>query len=134
MSLSKVWVYAEASDGKPTSLTLELLTKAREIADSVEAFYAGADVAAIAPGLGAHGAAKVYATDDLSGALPGPAVAAALAEQIGAQSPDLVMFGMTYEARDVMGRLSVKLDRPVLTNSIDVSVDGSSVRCTTAMK
>ncbi len=133
MSLSKVWVYAEASEGKPTTLTLELLTKARELADSVEAFYAGADAAAVAPALGAHGAAKVYATGDLNGALPGPAVAAALAEQIGAQSPDLVMFGMTYEARDVMGRLSVKLDRPVLTNSIDVSVDGSSVRCTTAI-
>ena len=29
MSLSKVWVYAEASEGKPTTLTLELLTKAR---------------------------------------------------------------------------------------------------------
>ena len=32
-----------------------------------------------------------------------------------------------------MGRLSVKLDTPVLTNSIDVSVDGSTVRCTTAI-
>ena len=27
----------------------------------------------------------------------------------------------------------MKLDRPVLTNIIDVSVDGSSVRCTTAI-
>jgi electron transfer flavoprotein alpha subunit len=133
MSLSKVWVYAEASEGKPTTLTLELLTKARELGDSVEAFYAGADAAAIAPALGAYGAAKVYATSDLNGALPGPAVAAALAELIGAQALDLVMFGMTYEARDVMGRLSVKLDRPVLTNSIDVAVDGASVRCTTAI-
>jgi electron transfer flavoprotein alpha subunit len=32
-----------------------------------------------------------------------------------------------------MGRLSVKLDKPVLTNSIDVSVDGSTVKCTTAI-
>ncbi|HMK12960.1 MAG TPA: electron transfer flavoprotein subunit alpha/FixB family protein, partial [Acidimicrobiales bacterium] len=133
MSLSKVWVYAEGADGKPTSLTLELLTKARDLGGTVEAFYAGADVAAVAPTLGAYGAAKVYATSDLSGALPGPAVAAAMVEQIASQSPDLVMFGMTYEARDVMGRLSVKIDRPVLTNSIDVSLDGSSVRCTTAI-
>jgi len=133
MSLSKVWVYAEGADGKPTSLTLELLTKARQLGGTVEAFYAGADAAAVAPALGAHGAAKVYATGELNGALPGPAVAAALAAQISAESPDLVMFGMTYEARDVMGRLSVKIDRPVLTNSIDVSVDGSTVRCTTAI-
>ncbi len=86
MSLSKVWVYAEAADGKPTSLTLELLTKARELGGTVEAFYAGADAAAIAPALAAHGAAKVYATADLSGALPGPAVAAAMAAQIASAS------------------------------------------------
>jgi electron transfer flavoprotein alpha subunit len=133
MSLSKVWVYAEGSDGKPTSLTLELLTKARELGDTVEAFYAGSEAASVASVLGAYGAAKVYATAELNGALAGPAVAAAMAEQIAAQSPDLVMFGMTYEARDVMGRLSVRVDKPVLTNSIDVSLDGSTVRCTTAI-
>jgi electron transfer flavoprotein alpha subunit len=133
MSLSKVWVYAESAEGKPTSLTLELLTKARELGDTVEAFYAGADAAAVAPVLGSYGAAKVHSAAERNGALPGPAVAAAMAEQIAAQSPDLVMFGMTYEARDVMGRLSVKIDKPVLTNSIDVSVDGSTVRCTTAI-
>jgi electron transfer flavoprotein alpha subunit len=133
MSLPKVWIYAESAEGKPTSLTLELLTKARELGDTVEAFYAGADAAAVAPVLGAYGAAKVHAAAERNGALPGPAIAAAMAEQIASHSPDLVMFGMTYEARDVMGRLSVKIDKPVLTNNIDVSVDGSTVRCTTAI-
>ncbi len=133
MTLSTVWVYAESAEGKPTSLTLELLTKARELGGNVEAFYAGADAAGIAAALGEHGASKVYATGDLNGSLPGPAVAAAMATQIASGAPDLIMFGMTYEARDVMGRLSVKVDKPVLTNSIDVSVDGSTVKCTTAI-
>jgi electron transfer flavoprotein alpha subunit len=133
VTLSTVWVYAEAAEGKPTTLTLELLTKARELGGAVEAFYAGADAASIAPALGEHGAAKVYSTGDLNGSLPGPAVAAAMAAQIASGAPDLIMFGMTYEARDVMGRLSVKLDKPVLTNSIDVAVDGSTVKCTTAI-
>jgi electron transfer flavoprotein alpha subunit len=133
VTLSNVWVYAESAEGKPTTLTLELLTKARELGGNVEAFYAGADAAGIAGALGEHGASKVYATGDLNGSLPGPAVAAAMAAQIASSDPDLIMFGMTYEARDVMGRLSVKLDKPVLTNSIDVSVDGSTVKCTTAI-
>jgi electron transfer flavoprotein alpha subunit len=133
MTLSTVWVYAESAEGKPTSLTLELLTKARELGDKVEAFYAGADAAGIAAALGEHGASKVYAMGDLNGSLPGPAVAAAMAAQVASGAPDLIMFGMTYEARDVMGRLSVKLDKPVLTNSIEVSVDGSTVKCTTAI-
>ena len=56
MALSKVWVFAEAdSPGKPTSLTLELLTKAREMAGTVEAFYAGADPDGLAGPLGESG-------------------------------------------------------------------------------
>ena len=35
MPLPKVWVYAEGEDGKATSATLELLTKARDIGDTL---------------------------------------------------------------------------------------------------
>ena len=59
MTLSKIWVLAEATDGKVTTTTLELLTKARELADTVEAVYAGADADAIAAELGEYGATKV---------------------------------------------------------------------------
>jgi len=49
----------------------------------------------------------------------------------GGDSPDLIMFPQNYEGRDVMSRLSVKLDRTVLTNSTDIAVDGDSVSVTT---
>jgi electron transfer flavoprotein alpha subunit len=65
MTLSKIWVYAQAAEGKVTTLTLELLTKARELADTVEAVYGGADADAIAGQLGEHGATTVHATGDL---------------------------------------------------------------------
>ncbi|MCU1399753.1 MAG: etfA [Acidimicrobiales bacterium] len=32
------------------------------------------------------------------------------------------MFGTTYDGRDIAARLSVKLDKPVLTNNTDVEV------------
>jgi electron transfer flavoprotein alpha subunit len=74
----------------------------------------------------------VYATGDLGGKLPGVAVAAAMSAVIdGGEAPDLIMFPQTYEARDVMSRLSVKLDRTVLTNNTDIVVDGDTVRVTT---
>jgi electron transfer flavoprotein alpha subunit len=41
------------------------------------------------------------------------------------------MFPQNYEGRDVVARLSVKLDRTVLTNNTDVAVDGDSVSVTT---
>jgi electron transfer flavoprotein alpha subunit len=128
MALSNIWVFAETTaDGAATTGTLELLTKANTLGDSVTAFVVGSagDAAAV---FADHGAAKIYETGDLAGALPGAAVSGAMKAVIdGGDSPDLVMFPQNYEGRDVMSRLSVKLDRTVLTNSTDISVDGDSV-------
>jgi electron transfer flavoprotein alpha subunit len=134
MAIDTVWVFAQSNDGVPTTGTLELLTKARSLgASTVAAFHAGgADAAAAASALGAHGATKVYAPGELGGKLPGPAVSAAMAAAIeGGDTPDLVLFPQNYEGRDVMARLSVKLDRTVLTNNTDIAIDGDSVSVTT---
>ena len=128
MALSRVWVYAQAADGDVAPITLEILTKARELGDTVECFYAGEAAEAVAGTLGAHGATKVFTTGDLGGALQGVPVASAMAAAIeGGAAPDLIMFGTTYDGRDVAGRLSAKLDRTVLTNNVDLEVDGDSV-------
>jgi len=133
MALSKVWVFAEAdSPGKPTSLTLELLTKARAMAGTVEAFYAGADPEGMAGPLGEYGATTVYALDT-GDALIGAPAAAALAELIGEHQPDAVIFGASYDGRDVVGRLSARLDLPVLSNGMTWEVDGDKVKVGTAI-
>jgi electron transfer flavoprotein alpha subunit len=128
MGLSKVWVFGEATDGKVASITLEMLAKAREIADTVEVVYGGADADAVAGVLGEHGATTVHATGDLGGGLQGAAVASAINDVIAAgNGPQLLMFGTTYDGRDVAGRLSVKLDAPVITNIVDLELDGDKV-------
>jgi electron transfer flavoprotein alpha subunit len=133
MALNKVWVFAEVdTPGKPTSMTLELLTKARQMAGTVEAFYAGPDPEAIAGPLGEHGATTVYALDT-GDALPGTPAAAALAELIGEHQPDAVVFGASYDGRDVCGRLSARLDLPVLSNGMTWEVDGDAVKVGTAI-
>jgi electron transfer flavoprotein alpha subunit len=75
MSVSKIWVLAEVADGAPITTSLELISRARELAAAVQA------------GTG----------------------------------PDAVLLPATYDGRDVAGRLSVKLDRPVLTNVVDLT-------------
>ncbi len=128
--MTNVWVFAQEAAGAPTSGTLELLTKARSLG-TVTAFVAG-DASAIAGALGEYGATKVYATGDLAGKLPGVAVAAAMKSVIdGGDSPDVILFPQNYAGRDVVSRLSVKLDRTVLTNNTDIAVDGGSVSVTT---
>jgi electron transfer flavoprotein alpha subunit len=128
MALNRIWVYAEASEGKVAPITLEILTKARELAGTVEAVYGGGDADAVAEALGAYGATKVYATGDLQGSLPAVPVASAIAKVVeGGDAPDLFLFGTTYEGRDVAARLSVALDKPVITNNTDVALDGDAV-------
>jgi electron transfer flavoprotein alpha subunit len=120
-------VYAEATDGKVNSATLELLTKAREIGSEVEAIYAGSDdTAAIAASVGAYGATKLHAIDPGDG-LPGQVAAAAIAQLAGSGNPDVILFAQSYDGRDALARLSVRLDRPVLTNGTSLAVDGGAL-------
>ena len=126
----KIWVFAQEAAGAPTTGTLELLTKARSLGD-VTAFVGG-DGATLAATLGEYGATKVYATGDLAGKLPGVAVSAAMKAIIdGGDSPDLILFPQTTEGRDIVARLSVKLDKTVLTNNVDIAIDGEAVSVTT---
>ena len=128
MAVSKVWVHGEASEGVVKTITLEMLAKARELADTVEVLYAGGDADAVAATLGEHGASAVLSVGDLAGGLAGPAVAAAVADAIGAgNGPDLIMFGTTYDGRDISGRLSARIDAPVITNIVALDVDGDRI-------
>ena len=119
MTVSKIWVFAEASEGKVTTATLEILTKARELADTVEVVTAyGADVAAAA---GEYGATKVFNVPGTEGKLLGAPIAAAVASAIEAGTgPDAILLATSYTGRDVAGRLSVKVDAPVITNVVDL--------------
>ena len=131
MALNNIWVFGQVANGAPTSATLELLTKARTLGSTVVAFVGG-DASAAAATLGEYGATKVYATGDLAGALPGTAVSSAMKAVIdGGETPDLIMFPQNYEGRDVMARLSVKLNKTVLTNNIDIAETGDGVTVTT---
>ncbi len=127
MTLDTIWVYAEATDGTLSSTTEELLTKARSLASTVAAVYAG-DGDDIADAVGSFGAETVYATGDLDGALVGVPVAAAINAAIEAgDGPDALLLGTSYDGRDIAARLSVMANATVITNVVDVEVDGDTL-------
>jgi len=64
---------------------------------------------------------------DLKGALPGVPVAAAIAQLVAAGSPDAILIPTSYDGRDIAGRLSARLDRPVLTNVTGIIDEGGLV-------
>ncbi len=128
MALNKIWVVVDRGGDKISPVSLELLTGARELAGTVEGVTWG-DAGPLAADAGAHGASTLHTVGDLGFGLPGPAVAAAMAAQIEAgNGPDAVFVAQNYDGRDIAGRLSVKVDRPVLTNIVGLEeADGNLV-------
>ena len=127
MAVDKIWVVAESTEGKAVTSTLENLTGVRTLATTVEVVTWG-DASAFAAELGDHGAAKVFSAGDLNGALPGVPMAAAIAALAEAEgAPAAIVLAQTYDGRDIGGRLSARLDAPVLTNLVGLTEDGGSL-------
>lgn len=124
--MTKVWVFSEQAGEEPTPHSLELLTKARNLGD-VAVIYVGTE--ATTTQLGTYGASKVHRLEPSEVLYPAP-LAAALADLVANEQPDLILFGQAYNDRDVAGRLAARLGRTVLSNAIDVSVEGGKVTTT----
>ena len=116
-----VWVFAETVDGVPKPVVLELLTKARSLGDAA-AIALGPGASKSAAALGQYGARKVYIHEDAAfrDVLATPAVDL-LARLVEKAQPDLVIFGMTYDGRDVASRLSARLGTALIANATDVT-------------
>lgn len=132
MTLNKIWIIAESDGDKVAGHTLELVSKARTLASTVECVFAGSDAAAIAAELGAHGATTVHVVD-AGDVLPGPAIAAAIAAALPTHQPDLVIAAQTYDGRDALAALSARTGGTVLTNGTALSVEGETVTVGTAI-
>ena len=115
------WVFAEEVDGGPGIPALEVLTKAATLGP-VAAVYLGEGSDQAIATLGSYGAGTVYHLKG-GGDLPAAAAASAIAGLVEQESPRAVLFAQTYTSRDVAGRLAVRIDRPVLSNAVDVTFD-----------
>jgi electron transfer flavoprotein alpha subunit len=127
MAISKIWVVVDRTGDKIATLSLELLTKARSLATTVEGVTWG-DAAAAAAEAGAYGATTLHSVGDLAGGLPGPAVAAGIAAAVDAGAgPDAILVPHNYDGRDIAARLSAKIDRPVITNIVGIEEAGGGL-------
>jgi electron transfer flavoprotein alpha subunit len=87
-----------------------------------------ANGASFATQAGDYGATTLYDVGDLAGALPGVPVASAIQALIESEgAPDAILIPTSYDGRDIAGRLSARLDRPVLTNVTGLRDEGGLV-------
>jgi electron transfer flavoprotein alpha subunit len=122
--VATIWIYAELAENGVQAVSLELLAKARDLGD-VEAVALGPGAAAAAEKLGQHGAKKVYISEDAAFrdylAEPATDTLEALVKE---HSPSLLLFGFTYDSREVAGRLAARLSTGLISNAQDISADG----------
>jgi electron transfer flavoprotein alpha subunit len=120
--MSGIWVYVELGPGGvPDRSAFELLTKARSLAADVEAVVLGRGASEAATRLGEYGAQRVHVADDplFDEYLADPA-AHVLAQLVRRHDPEVILFGASYDSRDVAGRLQGILGCTLLSNVDDL--------------
>lgn len=109
--MSNIFVYIETEDGKVADVSLELLTKGRELADTLgcklEALVIGCDLKGIEKELYEYGADIVHVADDKRLApyrtLPHTSIVCGVFKE---EKPQIALFGATSIGRDLGPRVS----------------------------
>ena len=102
----EVWVFAEHEGGKLSDVPLELLSKGRELADTLGvalgAVVAGAKVAGLAQPLIAHGVDRVYVVEhEALGHYQTASFCKVMCELIEQYKPQICLYGATAVGRDL---------------------------------
>ena len=125
-----IWVYAELSDDRITTTSLEMLAKASEVGKA-EAILLGPAPDDAVQTLAKHGASKIYRSADpvykdfLT--LPAAETVAGLIEQ---HKPVVMLFASSYSGRDLVANLSARLDCGAITDVGDFELKDGSVMAT----
>jgi len=122
--MSEILVLVEHADGDVKKVTLELLTKARSLG-TPSAVFIGAGFEKAKDKLAEYGAAKVYVAEsaELTGYVVAPK-AELLAKSVVENAPAAVLVAATAEGKEIAGRLAIKTDSGVLTDAVDLKLDG----------
>ncbi|MFP4104979.1 MAG: electron transfer flavoprotein subunit alpha/FixB family protein [Phycisphaerae bacterium] len=123
----EVWVFAEQEDGKLSDVPLELLSKGRELADTLGvplgASLLGDDVDDLSQTLIAHGADKVYVVNDSNlshyQTTSYSKAFCSLAEQY---KPQVCLFGATAIGRDLAPTVASTLKCGLTADCTDLQV------------
>jgi electron transfer flavoprotein alpha subunit len=125
----KIWVHAEIYDGTVAEVSLELLTKARELASALggaalEATLVGHGIESEAERLARYGASRVYAADapELELYLPRP-YAALLSNLAALHKPDIYLFGATSTGSSLGPAVAGRLRTGMAAHCVDIEIN-----------
>lgn len=123
----EVWIFAEQENGKLSEVPLELLSKARELADTLKvpvgAVIAGDGVEDLCQPLFEHGADKVYLIDDPKlGHYQTTTYAHAVTKLIEQEQPQICIYGATPIGRDLAPTVASKVKCGLTADCTDLQI------------
>jgi electron transfer flavoprotein alpha subunit len=123
----EVWIFTEARDGHLADVSLELLSKGRELAQRLNtkltSFLIGANVRELAPRLVSHGADKVVVVDKPAfEKYQTNSFAKASKLLIEKYQPQIVLLGATAVGRDLAPRLASSLKAGLTADCTDLEI------------
>jgi electron transfer flavoprotein alpha subunit len=127
-----IWALAELTNGRLANVSLQLASKAAELATALggqsAALALGTNTQAAAQELGSCGVGTVYASEgavyDQYLTQPHVETLAALLQQ---HQPRVVLFGATNYGRDIAARLAARLGLGLVYNVSEVAIEGGNV-------
>jgi electron transfer flavoprotein alpha subunit len=130
-----ILAFAEQRDGKFKKSAFEVVQAARKAADglggTLTAVVIGKGVAAIAPQLGAYGAAKVVAVEDDRLALYSTtAYAKAFCDVAAKEGAGAIFFPASQMGKDLAPRVSARLGAALAADCIALRVEGGDIVAT----
>ena len=127
MSENSVMVYIQQNDGKAAEVSLELISKARELADrlkvDVSAAIFGEKVEAEVSRIASLGADRVYVAEDpkLKYYTPIP-YSKLMIQVVSEMKPQIVLYGATTEGRDIAPRVASNLKVGLTADCTDLQI------------
>ena len=122
----KIFVYIQQDQGNISSISLEAIVGAQEIAAQTGGSVTAVTLNPLAgEKLTAYDLAEILVVEDEALNTYNPLhFVKAMEETVTAESPDLIVFGHSYETRDWVPRLSARLDIPFISDCIQFKMDG----------
>lgn len=129
--MSTILTYVALSGGQPGRSSLEVLSRARQLASSngwsVEAVTTSGSAEVVGT-LGNYGASRVHVVDhDIFAQHVNAPLIEVLVTAIQSVSPKVVVFPSTEGVKDVLGALSARLNAPVLPDVASFEIVGDAI-------
>jgi len=130
-----IWVIAEQRDGKLKKVTLEMISKAKDLAaqsgEEVTVLLLGSGVEALAADLGAYGANRVLLFDsEILKNYTTDAYTKVIADAAKEGQPSILLGGATALGKDLLPRVAARLNTGLASDCVDLRMENGKLVAT----